>query len=51
MLIGAGAKLGRERGWGRLEVGAPRQPAWERSLNFYLGAGFAEVGPRLRLPL
>jgi GNAT superfamily N-acetyltransferase len=51
ILIDAGAALGRERSWGRLEVGAPRQPAWERSLKFYLRAGFDEVGPRLKLML
>ncbi len=36
------------RGWQRLEVGAPQQPEWARSLNFYLRHGFEEVGPRLR---
>lgn len=39
------------RGWKRLEVGAPEQPAWHRTLNFYLRNGFAEIGPRLRLLL
>lgn len=37
--------------WNRLEVGAPQQPRWSRSLAFYLRTGFAEVGPRLRLAL
>ncbi|WP_202882966.1 GNAT family N-acetyltransferase [Microvirga tunisiensis] len=50
-LINAGATLGRERGWRQLEVGAPRQPAWARSLQFYLRNGFSEVGPRLKLTL
>ena len=36
------------RGWHRLEVGAPAQPAWARTLQFYLCNGFKEVGPRLR---
>lgn len=36
------------RGWKRIEVGAPRQPDWHRTLNFYLRNGFEEVGPRLR---
>ncbi|MFN4155542.1 MAG: GNAT family N-acetyltransferase [Paracoccaceae bacterium] len=36
------------RGWHRIEVGAPRQPEWHRTLAFYLRNGFAEVGPRLR---
>ena len=38
-----------ERGWVRLEVGAPDQPAWSRTLAFYLREGFENVGPRLRL--
>lgn len=38
-------------GWKRLEVGAPTQPAWERTLRFYLREGFEEVGPRLRKTL
>lgn len=36
------------RGWKRIEVGAPGQPEWQRTLNFYLQNGFDEVGPRLR---
>ena len=48
-LIKLGATLGRERGWRQLEVGAPSQPAWARSLQFYLRNGFTEIGPRLRL--
>ena len=36
------------RGWKRIEVGAPGQPDWQRTLNFYLQNGFDEVGPRLR---
>lgn len=39
---------GRARGWKRLEVGAPGQPAWKRTLDFYVRNGFQEVGPRLR---
>lgn len=38
----------RARGWKRLEVGAPRQPKWKRTFDFYLRNGFEEVGPRLR---
>jgi GNAT superfamily N-acetyltransferase len=51
LLIDAAASLGHARSWRRIEVGAPRQPAWERSLKFYLRTGFIEVGPRLKLPL
>lgn len=38
---------GRERGWTRLEVGAPGQPQWKRTLEFYLRNDFEEIGPRL----
>ena len=51
MLIDAAASLGRQRAWRQIEVGAPHQPAWVRSLKFYLRAWFVEVGPRLKLPL
>ncbi|WP_072390961.1 GNAT family N-acetyltransferase [Hyphomicrobium sp. CS1BSMeth3] len=47
-LMQAAIALGRDRGWGRLEVGAPKQPAWERTLAFYQREGFVEVGPRLK---
>jgi GNAT superfamily N-acetyltransferase len=51
LLVDATTALGRQRSWSRVEVGAPHQPAWERSLKFYLRNGFVEVGPRLQLLL
>ncbi|MCD9146694.1 GNAT family N-acetyltransferase [Pseudophaeobacter flagellatus] len=50
-LLHAAKELGRARGWTRLEVGAPTQPKWQRSLRFYQREGFQETGPRLRLLL
>lgn len=52
-LIGAAVALGTAKGWGQIEVGAPNQPMWSRSPNsaLYLKVGFAEIGPRLKLPL
>ncbi|WP_028350548.1 GNAT family N-acetyltransferase [Bradyrhizobium murdochi] len=47
-LIAVALAEGRARGWKRLEVGAPRQPKWKRTLDFYLRNRFEEVGPRLR---
>lgn len=47
-LLAAALSAGQTPGWKRLEVGAPEQPKWERTLNFYLRNGFQEVGPRLR---
>ena len=51
LLIAAAMELGKRQGWKGLEVGAPRQPTWSRSLAFYLDFGFTEIGPRLRLSL
>ncbi|KIC11118.1 hypothetical protein RA19_07070 [Leisingera sp. ANG-M1] len=50
-LVDAAAEHGRRQGWKRLEVGAPDQPAWQRTLAFYQRCGFTEVGPRLRFLL
>lgn len=47
-LIAAAADFARARGWPRLEVGAPDQPRWSRTVAFYRRNGFEEVGPRLR---
>jgi len=41
---GVGAKL-----WPEIEVGAPPQPDWKRTFEFYLKQGFEYVGPRLYL--
>lgn len=50
-LLETAVAFGRDRSWGRLEVGAPAMPRWKRTVGFYLGNGFEEVGPRLRLRL
>ncbi len=47
-LVDAAQTYAAEQGWKRLEVGAPQQPEWDRTLKFYLREGFQEVGPRLR---
>jgi GNAT superfamily N-acetyltransferase len=47
LLIDASVGFGRERGWHSIEVGAPSVPRWQRTVDFYLGHGFEEVGPRL----
>lgn len=50
-LIRAAVRFGHGRKWRRLEVGAPDVPRWNRTVDFYLKNGFAEVGPRLKLLL
>jgi GNAT superfamily N-acetyltransferase len=50
-LVAAIRSFGEGRGWQRIEVGAPEQPVWARTVEFYKREGFSEVGPRLRLLL
>ena len=47
-LLRAAGAFARRRDWSRLEVGAPDQPRWQRTVKFYLREGFVEVGPRLK---
>ncbi len=47
-LVEAAEHYAINRGWKRLEVGTPGQPAWDRTLKFYMREGFEEVGTRLR---
>ncbi len=46
-LIQAAKKFGMDKGWSELEVGAPPQPTWQRTLDFYISQGFEYSGPRL----
>lgn len=48
-LLAEARAIAREKGWDRFEVGAPGQPTWNRTVDFYRREGFVEVGPRLRL--
>jgi len=48
-LIEAAKEFARDKGWPEIEVGAPPQPDWKRSFEFYLKQGFEYVGPRLYL--
>ena len=50
-LLNRAMKFGRAKAWGRLEVGAPGVPRWNRTVSFYLNNGFVEVGPRLKILL
>jgi GNAT superfamily N-acetyltransferase len=51
LLLDTAVAFGQERGWPNIEVGAPSRPTWQRTIDFYLGRGFVEVGPRLDLTL
>jgi GNAT superfamily N-acetyltransferase len=55
---GVGGKLlqavkdhGAARGWMRLDVAAPPEKRWERTVRFYEAQGFVFTGPKLRLRL
>ena len=50
-LVNAAIDFGKKQGWPFLEVGAPSQPKWKRTVNFYNRIGFKEIGPRLELAL
>ena len=50
-LIGAAVDLAGERGWTRIEVGAPDVPRWQRTVEFYERNGFVHIGPRMKLPV
>ncbi len=43
--------LGKVKRWESIEVGAPPQPKWEKTLRFYERQGFTDIGPRLELEL
>lgn len=47
-MIDAAFAEAKVRRWSRLEVGAPDLPRWQRTVDFYKGCGFAEIGPRLK---
>lgn len=45
-LLNEAKKIGRERGWTRLEVTTPPLPEYARTLSFYEREGFAVAGGR-----
>ena len=46
-LIAHAESLAGEKGWPRLEVGAPRAPRGDAAVLFYQNCGFTRLGPRL----
>ena len=47
-LLEAVKALARARGWRRVDVTAPPEARWERTVEFYRGQGFVFTGPKLR---
>jgi GNAT superfamily N-acetyltransferase len=50
-LIDAVKDYGRERGWRRVDVTAPPEARWVRTVDFYRRNGFVFTGPKLRCQL
>ena len=50
-LIDAAKQFAIQKGWPEIEVGAPPQPEWKRTIDFYTSRGFVYSGPRLYLTL
>ena len=49
-MIGFAREIALQKKWSRLEVTAPLDPAFTRSVAFYRAFGFKDSGPRLFLP-
>ncbi|HEV8337947.1 MAG TPA: GNAT family N-acetyltransferase [Candidatus Polarisedimenticolia bacterium] len=47
-LLEAVKEHGRRRGWLRVDVTAPPEKRWKRTVKFYEAAGFVFTGPKLR---
>jgi GNAT superfamily N-acetyltransferase len=51
MLIDAVKNFGREKNWLRIDVTAPPEEEWKRTVRFYEKQGFVFTGPKLRFRL
>jgi GNAT superfamily N-acetyltransferase len=50
-LLEAVTQEGRRKGWMRIDVTAPPEKRWDRTLKFYESRGFVFTGPKMRLRL
>jgi GNAT superfamily N-acetyltransferase len=48
LLIEETIKLGKSKEWHRIEVGAPNENNWQRTIDFYIRENFTPIGPRLK---
>ncbi len=51
MLLAAAKEYGRAKRWLRLDVTAPPEEEWQRTVKFYAREGFVFTGPKLRYKL
>ena len=50
-LVDAVKNYGAQKGWQRINVTAPDDPKWERTVKFYEREGFVFTGPKMRFML
>ena len=50
-LIDAIKEIGKEKGWNRIDVTAPTEKRWERTVQFYEREGFKFTGPKLKFEI
>jgi GNAT superfamily N-acetyltransferase len=43
--------IGKEKAWTRIDVTAPTEERWVRTVDFYKRCGFVFTGPKLKLIL
>ncbi|HCN37683.1 MAG TPA: hypothetical protein DIS94_08240 [Bacteroidetes bacterium] len=44
-------EIGKEKSWERIDVTAPTEKIWERTVHFYKNNGFVFTGPKLKLKI
>jgi GNAT superfamily N-acetyltransferase len=49
LLIEEVRSIGQQRGWKRIDVTAPTEKKWERTVRFYERCGFEFTGPKLKM--
>lgn len=51
LLVEKAKEIGKERGWKRIDVTAPTEERWKRTVSFYEKCGFVFTGPKLKYQL
>jgi ribosomal protein S18 acetylase RimI-like enzyme len=51
ILLDEAKVFARKKGWSCIEVGAPSEENWPRTVGFYLKNGFNVIGPRLEISI
>lgn len=51
MLVDKVKELAKEKSWPRIDVTAPTEPKWDRTVKFYESQGFIFTGPKMKFVL